>query len=63
MVPNRFSGPTQFAQEAQQLLVLSEGAGRLADYVLIDRPGAVVRFVVVYKPEVSNHYPPMLQTL
>jgi exonuclease III len=36
--------------------------GRFADYMLIDRPEAVVRFEVVYEPEVSDHCPLVLET-
>ena len=35
--------------------------GRFADYMLIDRPEAVVRFEVVSAPEVSDHCPWVLE--
>jgi endonuclease/exonuclease/phosphatase family metal-dependent hydrolase len=35
--------------------------GRFADYMLIDREGAVKRFDVVYAPEVSDHCPLVLE--
>ena len=35
--------------------------GKFADYMLIDRPDAVVSFDVVYDPEVSDHCPLILE--
>ena len=37
------------------------GEGKVADYMLIDRPDAVVSFDVVYDPEVSDHCPLILE--
>jgi endonuclease/exonuclease/phosphatase family metal-dependent hydrolase len=35
--------------------------GRFADYMLIDQPGAVLRFEVITDPEVSDHCPLVLE--
>lgn len=35
--------------------------GRFADYLLVDRPDDVVRFAVVYEPEMSDHCPLVLE--